>query len=241
VSAQENKEHTEKEVRTEDKLGGAYRPASCGLQNLSTSQFIATGTPRQPPNNASTTPGSFFSDGPSRKFLSGGEAPLSTALRSVGEKIPPGWTVSVGGESLGGLSAESMGVPGLTPVFLLAQADFSSQGIGLSETVGAGELAGVFVTRALLNGHTTWSVGAFRVYGKVTVMESLNVTEMYKGIVSIDIGLFAVDGLKNMEISREIRPVDLVMDTLNDFDGIVTNVLSPMSDPDSFRDPLLYW
>ncbi len=80
-SAEEKMERPEVKEDIEVNLGTAYRAPMCGLQNLTATQFRATATPEKIPD--SVAPGSFFSDASSRKFLSGGESPLATALRST--------------------------------------------------------------------------------------------------------------------------------------------------------------
>jgi hypothetical protein len=83
VSRPEETPEPPPDEETGDQLGIAFRAPMCGLQNLTASQFHATGTAAKIPDNLSVPPGSFFSDNPSRRFLSTGETALATALRST--------------------------------------------------------------------------------------------------------------------------------------------------------------
>ena len=64
-----------------DQLGAAYRFPTCGMQGLSSAQFIATDTPRGTPSWRSAALGAFAPDNPSRMFLSVGKPPMASVYR----------------------------------------------------------------------------------------------------------------------------------------------------------------
>jgi len=65
-----------------DQLGIAYRAPTCGLQNLTTMQFRATGTPEEAPGYLSVSEKSYFADNFSHS-LSSSETLLSTASQKI--------------------------------------------------------------------------------------------------------------------------------------------------------------
>ena len=88
ITAPKTREKTEETDEQENndtgvQLGVAFRAPTTGLQNMSAAQLRATNTPDKAPNYLSSAPGSFFSDAPSRMFLTGGETALATALRNT--------------------------------------------------------------------------------------------------------------------------------------------------------------
>jgi hypothetical protein len=67
-----------------NQTGIEYRPPTCGMQDLTTMQFLGTRTPESAPGYLSVSPNSYFADDLSRSFFSNGETCLSTASRKIG-------------------------------------------------------------------------------------------------------------------------------------------------------------
>jgi hypothetical protein len=147
---------------------------------------------------------------------------VEKAVDQLTSIMRPGWTFSGGG----GFEGKYSGSPGLTPLFYLVQTDVSSRGISASQTVGGGGAAGFFATRttSLGSNDVGWSAGGYFDLGnpKTALMVSLNVTDLVKGDVVFDVGVFReLPGGRNIEVSREFRPADALYDMFyNIFGGL---------------------
>lgn len=245
---------SEDETDIGTRLGLPYRAPTCGLQDLTHAQLRATGTAEKAPDYLSVAPSAFSTTAPSRMFLSSGEAALATASRSgapakanldslaawLASVAPPGVTaatVSIGRDIDDRLPSTWTGFPGATPIFFLTQFDISSRGPGVSLTFGGGtKLVGLYVTRSTLlaESSTTWSVGVYAGTGKTAGMFSVNATELSRGDVTFGAGVIQsvhAGGTNSVEASVELRPAEAMYD-------ILYPILGPLSDPETFQDPL---
>lgn len=82
----------------------------------------------------------------------------SGLLKEQLDKVPEGVTISFGQE---GERKFNFGFPGVTPVFFMAEKDFSREGIGNSYTLGLGEKEGAYGTLSTLNGNMKVVLGLF--------------------------------------------------------------------------------
>ena len=83
----------------------------------------------------------------------------SGLLKEQLDKVPEGVTISFGQE---GERKFNFGFPGVTPVFFMAEKDFSREGIGNSYTLGLGEKEGAYGT--LYNVKWKYESGSWSVF-----------------------------------------------------------------------------
>ncbi|PAQ04890.1 hypothetical protein CIT26_31970 [Mesorhizobium temperatum] len=178
--------------------------------------------------------GDFFADNPNRNLGLDGKAPLEKQVLWLKEQVkvlPEGVTVSVGAAKEGEVDLKA----GPLHIFSLGMVDVSRDGVGVSQTVGAGGVVGVFYTISHMAQETTHFAGFFlEASGKsssIAYFTALNITEALHGSVALHQGFLATARSGAFEISHEVHPVQEVY-------KVFEQVLGPLTDYRNFQDPL---
>jgi hypothetical protein len=208
------------------------------LEGLSSSQLIATGTSEGPPGKSEVRTGAYFSDKHTERMTRFGDTPRDAFLRQLADRLPEGVTVAIGGEV-------SFKQPGRGAVSHSVMRTYARGEYGTSISLSAGNKIGsAFISVSGNSRSQDVLAGGSVSLGRVSLQAALNLTEAMRGTLAYEVGLSApikllgldadglsVEGNPVVEVSIEVRPVEIAYDTF-------VKVLGPLTDYRNFVDPL---